>query len=223
MTKRWMSLLVIAGVVASCGDDSGGGDAPDACTTDCPGKPDAAMSPTDAGMDATMTPTVQPKMFTCPMAGGSGALECTTPALNVDFLKDAGVTMLGPLPIDLASSVVMPQGCCTEDDKCGVSVPMVTPTGVCFEQNQPGDQDGQCRDELLTLDATTMIPIPGCCKPNNECGLDLSPLGLGCGERGMLIGLISGSGGAVDANIPGSLPCNYGNPGGDDGGTDDGG
>lgn len=224
MTKRFIAVLAVVGNVAGCGDDSGekgdaGGVCPPGTVCDVKIPTDASMdAPKDASMDASMTPTNQPKMFTCPMSGGSGALQCTVPELNVDFLKDAGITMLGPLPIDLAGEVVMPQGCCTKDDKCGASVPMLTPTGECFEQNQVGDQDGQCPDEVLTIDANTKIPIPGCCKPSNECGLDLSPLGVGCGERGVLIGLVSGAGGNLpDGGLQGSLPCNYGNPDGDAG------
>lgn len=218
MTKRFLVACVVGGCIASCGDDSGGGVDGGKIVDACACEPEM-----DAGKDAAMPPTDQPKMFTCPMSGGSGALQCTVPELNVDFLKDAGITMLGPLPIDLAGSVVMPQGCCTQDDKCGASVPMLTPAGECFEQNQAGDQDGQCPDEVLTIDANTKIPIPGCCKPTNECGLDLSPLGVGCGERGVLIGLISGSGGNLpDGGLEGSLPCSYGNAG-NDGGSDDAG
>lgn len=216
MTNRFMVVLSIASCVASCGDDSGStGDA---------GK-DAGPVPVamDAGMDAFVDPFAPPKTFSCPMSGGSSALECTVPELNIGFLKDAGITMLGPLPIDLAGTLVMPQGCCTDDGKCGASVPMFGPPDTCLEQHQPGDQDGQCPDEVLTLDADTKIPLPGCCKPSNECGLDLGPLGLGCGERGFLISLVPGVGGSLpDGGLQGSLPCNYGHPG-DDGGSDDAG
>lgn len=224
MTSRWIGLLLVAGCVVGCGDDTGGG-AADACAPACTDR-DAAM-PVDSGMDASMTPTEQPEMFMCPMdGGGTGALECTVPKLNVDYLRDAGITMLGPIPIDLAGTVVVPKGCCTDDVTCGVTVPMLTPGDICFEQNQLGDKDGQCPDEVLTIGTDTKIPIPGCCKPTNECGLDLTPLGLGCGERGVLIGLVTSSvGGRLpDGGLQGSLPCSYGNPARhDDGGSDDAG
>ena len=209
--RRMPAVFAIACWLVACGDDSGGGDASPA---------DAAVI--DAAMDAATDGT----KFTCPMDGtGSGALQCTVPELNVAFFIDAGVKMLGPIPIEFASSVVMPKGCCTDDGKCGVTETTLAPGGLCFVQNQPGDKDGQCPDEVLTLDATTMIPIPGCCKPTNECGLELAPLGIGCAERGLLVGLLTSSGGRLpDGGIEGSLPCRYGNPGGhDDAGSDDGG
>jgi hypothetical protein len=222
MQRAWVLLAVGLGL-ASCGDDAE--DVQDACVGSCGG--DAAMdaATADAGKDASSGAMT----FTCPMTGGSGALACTVPELNVDYFIDAGLTTLGPIPIELASTVVRPKGCCTEDNKCGVTEGTVAPGGTCFEQNQPGDKDGQCPDEVLTIDMNTMIPIPGCCKPTNECGLELAPLGIGCVERKEIISLLPGMGGLVDGGqfdggVRGSLPCNYGNPPpDDDGGSDDAG
>ncbi len=133
-------------------------------------------------------------------AGGGGGVVC------------GGVTCEPP------SAPIQVDSCCA-GDKCGLSSSLIG--GQCIELGQPGDIDGSCPDQNFQG-----LPLQGCCKPNGNCGVFDSFLGLGCvdpsqfgGPGGQKCGSVvidagaGGTGGApVDAGTGGS-PSDAGTPG----------
>ena len=81
----------------------------------------------------------------------------------------------------MCSAVMSAQGmlppCCDTDsgNACGATVGMA---GECEAINQPGDLDLSCPDAMSVLGT----PVPGCCKPDNKCGVRSMTLN-GCVER----------------------------------------
>ncbi len=62
---------------------------------------------------------------------------------------------------------------CCAGNACGLSVSLLGPE--CIERDQPGSPDPDCPDQQLMG-----FPLQGCCKPNRQCGVLDSFLGLGC-------------------------------------------
>jgi hypothetical protein len=54
---------------------------------------------------------------------------------------------------------------------------------VCIEANQAGTSDPTCPD--ITLQG---VPLDGCCKPNGNCGVLDTFLGLGCVDPSQFTG-----------------------------------
>lgn len=220
--------LVFACVLAACGDDSGGG-----------GK--------DAGDDAGYVPPVSKKD-----AGGdsgstaTGSFMCATACTTPEFMippgllggADGGMSAIPPQLAGLLGSgasicdlaMTCNTGCCTGDNKCGVKNPALTGPG-CVEQNQPGEASAQCPEVPVVLVSAIVstlaggpiaVPIPGCCRTDGQCGLDLGYLGMGCVERSeaaLGTDVTPPDGGTAMLE---SIPCTPG-AGGNDGGADDGG
>jgi|RhiMethySRZTD1v2_1073278.scaffolds.fasta_scaffold04454_12 hypothetical protein len=81
---------------------------------------------------------------------------------------------------ELATCLVPPRGtgtaCCTEDGKCGFSLPAF---GMgCIEANQPGNFDPSCP----SLEFSN-LRLQGCCRPDGHCGVHEPFLPLGCVAR----------------------------------------
>lgn len=225
-----MSLMLVF-AVAACGDDS--------------------TSKTDAGMDAgagtggsggsggsggTGGTSATAMTFEC------GATMCTTPEFMIPpgLLggADGGMSAIPPQLAGLLGSgasicelaMTCSTGCCIDDTKCGVKNPALTGPD-CVEQNQPGEASAQCPEVPVVLVSAIVstlaggpiaVPIPGCCRTDGKCGLDLGYLGMGCVER-------SAAALGTDVTPPDggtamleSIPCTPG-AGGNDGGADDGG
>jgi hypothetical protein len=65
--------------------------------------------------------------------------------------------------------------CCTSADECGVDLSGLGGPAECQPRDQPGRQTGQCP----SIDSQGTM-IPGCCRPNGECGIIImrtAPLG----------------------------------------------
>jgi hypothetical protein len=163
--------------------------------------------------------------------------ECSVPLFNAGFLLDAGVDLGGidlgdlNLPPDLLGELVgiTPEGCCVGDDGdvCGVTEPMeLLKDGTCLEQAQVGKPDPECPDEKTEIDGVD-VPFNGCCKPDNTCGVNLDPIGIGCLERTVAYMIEMNVTGPVDGAVPyAAMSCNYSGEmdgGSNDGGTEDGG
>jgi len=148
-----------------------------------------------------------------------GTKTCTAPDIGGGLIPASSLMGLGPTV------------CCagSKEDKCGVSVSFLG--ADCLEQDQVGEpKKGVCPDlELTGILALAKGFSPdlgkGCCKPTNQCGVNLGLLGVGCMERseasklGMnlptsLPGIDAGSL-AIDAGpVPmlESIKCKYGVP-----------
>jgi hypothetical protein len=177
------------------------------------GRADSGSTPaTDSGTAATM--------ITC------GTKSCTAPMVN---LPDGGIGGLVITPDQLAM-VVSPMVCCSgaSKDVCGVTQSTVIPDGTCVEQMQKGAPNAVCPAQSVTVMGLA-VPLKGCCKPSNKCGVDVGILGVGCLERTEFskIGMMAA---VADGGMP--LPalqvitCDYtagstdAGPGGSDSGSD---
>ena len=116
------------------------------------------------------------------------------------------------MSIEYCPSPITPiDTCCTADNHCGIQiasdpVPTNVPfRGGCQRLNQVGTPDPNCPSFTQLLNAPNGIAIPGCCRPDGTCGLDLSLLGAGCvqsqkGGAPMACGVYDA--GAPDASPP---------------------
>ena len=199
------STLVAVLAAAACGD------ADDEASPTGSMDAGASVGPSDAGQDAA---SVGDAGLVC----GADERICEAPEFDFGALVDAGVTMIGPIDItaltpEQIGTLVQPTPCCTAEGACGVTEPSLLGGGDCFALDQPGVQDGQCPDEALEVVSGVSIPVPGCCKPTNECGLDLNPLGVGCAERGAVIELVTAVASSLpDGGLEGALSCEHAGP-----------
>lgn len=83
---------------------------------------------------------------------------------------------------NIASIVDLPACCAgTNGDKCGSDLTaahalLAAIPAVCEEQNQPGTADTSCPSMTLPV---VNLPVTGCCRPDNTCGLNLDLTSLG--------------------------------------------
>ena len=200
VTSATLCIGVFSGgvVLSSCGD-SDSSEEEDAAT------PVRQMQTQDAG-ETSLT-------FMCEQT------SCEVPPFNPGFLLDAGVDLGGVtledlnLPPDLLGELVgiTPEGCCVGEmgDVCGVTERMMLlPDGKCLEQAQVGKDDPDCPDEVTVIDGVD-VPFKGCCKPDNTCGVDLTPIGVGCLERTLAAEVERNITGPSDAGTYEALSCNY--------------
>ncbi len=188
MQLRSFGFLVVAAIlIAACGSSKTSTPSADAG----PAKKDSAVAPkTDAGptkkdagpkKDAAVASTT----ITC------AAKTCTAPRLDLSSLIAAAPAQFAAMitPSAEARLGYAPEVCCngTAKDKCGVTNATIIPDGTCEEQNQPGKTTTLCPTENMTFSVPTMgalpVPMKGCCKPSNKCGVDVSLMGAGCVQR----------------------------------------
>jgi hypothetical protein len=152
-----VSTLLVALALGACGDDE-----KKAATTPDAGKPDNNDTDGDPGPQ-------EPTSIEC------GANTCMAPSLGGDIgvlLGTLGGGGGGESPVgDIAPTV-----CCAGEDEslCGASSDLLAP-GKCFEQGQVGRPASPTCPNLpipLPIDVIS-FELKGCCKPSNECGLDL--------------------------------------------------
>jgi hypothetical protein len=145
-------------------------------------------------------------------AGGSGGSSGTGVVCGGQVCEPPSA----PIPVD---------SCCV-GDKCGLSSDLIG--GQCIELGQPGTVGGGCPDQNFQG-----FPLEGCCKPNGNCGVMDTFLGLGCvdpsefgGPPGQkCVDLDAGTGGTgggptdggtggapADAGTPGATNCGVTNP-----------
>lgn len=84
--------------------------------------------------------------------------------------------------------------CCLSDDSCGAGV-----NGECRALHQPGTAYKACPSHRAWDD---MLLLPGCCKPDGQCGVDIE-LGFGCVARSEVPAYLQGP-------LP-ALPCDAAN------------
>jgi hypothetical protein len=89
-------------------------------------------------------------------------------------------------PANGLSELVTPEACCTgaKDAQCGVSL---SAAGRCFARNSPGLSDTTCPD-LMRAGAR----FAGCCRFDEQCGVSVDALGLGCLARDEVPVLLGG-------------------------------
>ena len=221
--RRLAIMMVSVALLGACGDDD--------------------SSATDAGMDAgaSTAGNTAPKTDSAvpPAEIMCKSTKCVAPELDATALfGDAGSAFASFLtPETLASFGAAPEACCFGEagDKCGVSSSMLT-MGECVEANQEGKPDDTCpalTNTIMNPALPIAIPInlPGCCRPDNKCGLDTSLLGTGCVERtaASAFAMTAAANSMIDAgNIDAGAPleeikCVYNPVAADDGGTEDAG
>lgn len=209
MEKRWFGVLFVAVALlgSACGDDEEKS-AKDAGT-------DSGSAGTGAGTGGT---------------GGTGGetLACGTATCMAPELDLSGIPGLDGLPIDLGAQGFGPEVCCAGEDKdvCGVTQSMLIPSGECLAQGQEGEPNAACPNEeqmISVFGFPFSLPLTGCCKATNECGVDLSILGVGCLERteASRIGMMGAAQADASLDALEAIPCVFG--GADDGGVDDAG
>jgi hypothetical protein len=177
--------------LGACGDDE-----KKPATTPDAGKPDSDGNDTDGDSQ-------EPVTLQC------GGNECMAPQLGGQLggLLSAAGGAGGGGQLD----AVAPEVCCAgeAEDKCGAKSALLA-GDTCFEQGQVGRAAAPTCPNLpipLPIDLIK-FELKGCCKPSNECGLDLSELGVGCMERTevskvAMEGLLSQLGSlGVDAGMP---------------------
>jgi hypothetical protein len=91
---------------------------------------------------------------------GPGAIMC-----GVSICRPVFSSLAGTLP-----------PCCPSDtpNVCGAIIAVVGT--ACFTAT-PGVVDSKCPPLQ-----TPNVPLPGCCRPNGMCGIDMSVVGLGCND-----------------------------------------
>jgi hypothetical protein len=174
MHMRWLTLVLVSAVaLAACSSDKKKSTPPatkDAGTDS--GRADSGSTPTtDAGSTATT--------IMC------GTKSCTAPTPNLSGLvPDGGIGGIMVTPDLLAMFGFSPMVCCSgaSKDVCGVTQSMLIPDGTCVDQMQPGKPNAVCPTENTSVMGLP-LPLKGCCKPSNKCGVDLGILGVGCLER----------------------------------------
>jgi hypothetical protein len=173
MHTRWLTLVLVSTVaLAACSSDKKKSNPPatkDAGTDSGPSDSGSTV-PTDSGSTA--------------MTIMCGTKSCTAPTPNLSGIAPDGGSIGGFMitPDLLAMFGFGPMVCCTPKNLCGVTQSMLIPDGTCVEQTQTGKPDKACPNESTTVMGFP-IPLNGCCKPNNKCGVDLGILGVGCLER----------------------------------------
>lgn len=202
-------VLALAFVVAigsvGCGDDDGAGGTAGAGT----GGSSGAGTGGSGGSGGT---------------GGGGVTMCggTTCAEFEPVMLPPGSEVIAGFLGDIE-----PVGCCIGTTTCGVTNPALLNEDACLERDVPGDiPSTECPTEMLT---TPLVPIPftGCCRPDNQCGLQVvlfgADLGVGCAEREAFGDALTGSMVSMfitsDLNFSGST-CTYAGSS-MDGGTED--
>lgn len=154
--------------------------------------------------------------------GGTGGTGGGAPHMcGATTCDDLPMGVSIPIPVP---GLPMPAHCCTPDDNlCGIASDGLLKAGTCLEQNAEGVDTAMCPTEMLSfpnpLDMTMSFPIPlaGCCRPDNQCGLSSVltvpilgslDLGTGCTERAHLADSLDTSmlGGALTWA---SMGCTY--------------
>ena len=81
---------------------------------------------------------------------------------------------------DVGGTEIVGYACCVDPvlSICGLVEPGFAFASTCRELDQPGKLDQTCDLPL----GDPLGTHPGCCKPNNSCGVFESDLGLGCTE-----------------------------------------
>jgi hypothetical protein len=212
MALRWLATVIVsAALLGACGDD-------EKKATDAGTDAGEAGKGGNGGTGGTPAEPIQ-----------CGATECAPPVVT---LPEGGIPD-SPIPITpdiIASFGFGPENCCAGANKdiCGVTQSSLIMDGSCLERDQPGRPAPA--DECPAGSATIMtfeLPLMGCCRPDNKCGVDLGLLGVGCletTEAARIQGMGGGAAGMFDASLPVIEPkdCVYA-PSSDDAGTEDAG
>jgi hypothetical protein len=213
MALRWLSVLVLgAALLGACGDDTTKA-AKDAGT-------DSGPTAGKGGGGGGGTGGTAPEAIMC------GTTKCDPPEIAV---PDGGL-MFGGMTVSpalIAMFGVGPENCCAgaKQDICGVTQSMLIMDGTCLERTQAGrtSKETECPGSTTSIMGFD-LPLTGCCRPDNKCGIDLGILGVGCLERTEAgrIGMMGAS--MTDAALPdlSAKSCVYA-PATGDGGSDDAG
>ena len=115
--------------------------------------------------------------------GGAGAIMC-----GASICRPISNTPLGTLP-----------PCCPPDtaNECGAIVVMAG--SACFTAT-PGVADPRCPAVQVSP-----VSLPGCCRPNGMCGVDVSVIGLGCNDPTLVGGMPALRCGADGGRPPASM------------------
>lgn len=104
-------------------------------------------------------------------------------------------------------------GCCLADGTCGVDASFAAQwaqnndhtlgiSGGCQPRDQAGVLDSACSSEQAGVDL-----LPGCCRPDGTCGVDLGILHLGC-VQAVPLPFVANDAGAVPTFTPPET-CHY--------------
>ncbi|MEZ4223010.1 MAG: hypothetical protein R3B13_18850 [Polyangiaceae bacterium] len=159
------------------------------------------------GSGGTITNECQPAPSDTP-AGGSdggtvdgGAADAAADAAPSDSGTGGSASDGGPSTIQCGASacsgisvagLITLNPCCTVDG-CGVNIDasvsgLIGIAGGCYGIGQPGAPNATCPSFMASIPGQGPIEIPGCCRPNGECGfaIDLSGFGgpnMGCANQ----------------------------------------
>jgi hypothetical protein len=166
----WLSWCAAAVALAACADSHL-----------VSGLPDGGMAPSRApvpiatdrdgsvdGMDPSGGGGSSGSTTGEPVAGGIGCISC----------QPASVFGLLSFP-----------ACCTADDQCGLDFEMLAGGPLCIERDAPGTPDSTCPMTMVMG-----FPLPGCCRPDATCGVQVTLVPLGC-ISGAIASLLPGGGG----------------------------
>ena len=107
--------------------------------------------------------------------------NCTSSSPSICTLRPTDGVCANVMCPDLPSDVpANTQTCCTTDQHCGVSYAPIF-GAACLLRDEPGNDESDCPDEA-SIFAPLFPPLPGCCRPDNKCGLRVAT-GAGCTER----------------------------------------
>jgi hypothetical protein len=133
------------------------------------------------------------EMCICGAYGCGGKICPALEDLDVVGMRVSGLTFVSRVTaVDQLETLAIqrrPDGCCTEDDKCGAIHPQLPEDDVCREiKDDEVETSNECPDEQLGLEiesfrATASFTLSGCCTENGECGVDFSFSYVGCLER----------------------------------------
>ena len=179
-------------VLASCasdGDDSDGDDYE--CT---PGDiHDCTCSDGNPGVHACLDDGTWETCICDAYECGGGI--CPAPEdLDVVGMKVTGLTFIQSITANDQLETLGIQrradGCCTEDNECGLIHPQFPEDEVCREIKDKDEvrTSSECPREQLDLyikvsDATVNVTLAGCCTEDGECGVDFGFAHVGCLER----------------------------------------
>lgn len=154
------------------------------CAPDQPECFQNACGGSDSALEATAI--TRPLLFACTGAcPGYSQVATTTPGIDEPMCGSSTCPAFAPNP----PGVFAPEHCCTETSACGVSNAGVFHADVCLERDAPGEWNAACPDEQVGMGGLA-FSLRGCCRPDQQCGLELQlggyDMGTGCAERSTL-------------------------------------